>query len=86
MYKNRKNGAELWDICTQNTLNVCNQARMQNMDINNTIYPFKVLVPTNRVDIEDWEDAKYFITLAIYNLSLHYLSKNIPKLIKFQSQ
>ena len=78
----KKNSDQLWGVCLPIAEKICSDAQEQNLDINSTIYPFKVLAPYNMIDIEDWDDVSNFITIAIYNLSIYYISKNIPKLLK----
>lgn len=79
---NRNSNTQLWDICFPIAFELCNEAQKQNSDINSTIYPFRVLLPYNIIDIEDWNDVLNFITIAVYNLSLYYISKNMPAIIK----
>lgn len=78
----RNSNPQLWDICFHMAEDHCSMAKKQNFDINSTIYTFRFLHPYNLIDIEDWDDVLYFITIAIYNLSLHFISKNLPTLIK----
>ncbi len=77
-----KDSNQLWAVCAPIAENICADAQERNLDINNTIYPFKVLAPFNMIDIEDWDDVSNYLTIAVYNLSLYYVSKNIPKLLK----
>ena len=78
----RNSDTQLWDICSQMAQDHCCMAKKHNFNINNTIYAFRFLHPYNLIDIEDWDDVLDFITVAIYNLSLYYISKNLPTLIK----
>lgn len=78
----RSNGTELWDICSSIAITICDEAKEHNLDINNTIHPFKILIPPNLIDVEDWDDVVNYITIAVYNLSLYYISKNMPVLVR----
>ena len=77
-----KDSNQLWAVCVPIAENICTDAQERNLDINSTIYPFRVLAPFNIIDIEDWDDVSLYITIAVYNLSLHYISKNLPRLLK----
>jgi len=72
----------LWNICIPIADKVTSEAQERNLDINTTIHPFKTLVPPNLINVEDWNDTSDYIAVAVYNLSLHHIAKNIPALLQ----
>ena len=76
------NGNQLWNVCLPIAENICKEAKEHHNDINSTVHAFRVLAPFNNFDIVNWDDAINYIAFAIYNFSLYYISKNIPRIVK----
>lgn len=82
MDSTRYNDSELWDISFLIAVKICDEAKDQNLDINNVIYAFKILVPAYTLETENWNEVISLITIAVYKLSLYYISQNIHSIIK----
>jgi len=84
MFSTQTSDAELSNICMSAAIQICAVAKLRNTGINTTIYPFRMLLPPNIFDIDDWDDAINYIAIAVYYLSIYYITKNLPVLIKSQ--
>lgn len=75
-------GSQFWALSLKSSNKHIIESQKKGLDINTTIYPFKVLLPDNLLlDVEDWNDAENYVTTAIYLLSLSFLAKNLPILL-----
>jgi len=72
----------LWLISQRHAENQCEIANKRGLGINEFIHRFKPLVPQNVIDVENWDDAAHYITIAIYSYTLYYVAENISLIIK----
>lgn len=72
--------SQLMQECANSAQTTCIEARNLNIDINNLIHPYKMLIQVNLFDIDDWDDAEHFIAMALFRLSIFNAIRDFPKI------